>query len=280
MPPKKKARLSSLKPSPSTHSTPKQRPSTPHTPTAPPSTNAAFFPTDPWTDEQETSLFKGIIKWKPVGMHKHFRMIALSQYLRNHGYTSPRDTHTRIPGIWSKLGALYNLDALDERENSGEADYEDHPTIPTSTFPFRRFTLPDSDFGAAMFERRLAPEGSESPPTIPLEQGADAESAGRASTVAESVDDARSSPASVGGGAQKAGSVGRAKGRGTRASLLQMEVKPSEGSVGKEEEGSEEGEEEEEEVVESPKEVKNTSRTAAANAKRRGVAGRRGRRRR
>ena len=52
---------------------------------------------------------------KLVGMHKHFRMIAISQHLRNHGYTSAKDDHTRIPGIWQKLGKLYNLDALDER---------------------------------------------------------------------------------------------------------------------------------------------------------------------
>ena len=50
-----------------------------------------------------------------LGMHKHFRMIAISENLRNHGYTSAKDDHTRIPGIWEKLHGLYNLEALDER---------------------------------------------------------------------------------------------------------------------------------------------------------------------
>ena len=49
------------------------------------------------------------------GMHKHFRMIALSQHLRNHGFNPAKEPHTRIPGIWKKLGSLYNLEALDER---------------------------------------------------------------------------------------------------------------------------------------------------------------------
>ena len=45
-------------------------------------------------------------------------MIAISESLKTHGYNgyeSPNLAHTRIPGIWNKLGSLYNLEALDIR---------------------------------------------------------------------------------------------------------------------------------------------------------------------
>ncbi|MCJ1431493.1 hypothetical protein MMC27_000846 [Xylographa pallens] len=190
MPPKKKARLSSRAASTLSAETPAETMSiaddkaTPakenQSPTKDPSPIKDLL-ADPWTDEQEISLFKGMIKWKPVGMHKHFRMLSLSQHLSSHGHNPTRDTHTNIPGIWKKLGALYNLKILDEREDSfGEVSSEDNDPKKELFVPF---DLPGSDFGTLMFERRLASPGTSSPPSLPHQSSDETRSAKRRPSV-------------------------------------------------------------------------------------------------
>jgi len=45
-------------------------------------------------------------------MHKHFRMLSITNLMANHGVM---DIHTRPPGIWKKLGTLYDMKLMDER---------------------------------------------------------------------------------------------------------------------------------------------------------------------
>ena len=121
-----------------------------------------------------------------LGMHKHFRMMALSQYLRSHGHNAD---HTRIPGIWAKLGTLYNLPILDERvlnptalltrhtltqlqEDTGIGDWNPEDPEAPNWYPF---VLPPEDYSSLQWAQRIADPSASSPPALEHEFSADSE---------------------------------------------------------------------------------------------------------
>nr|POE94571.1 chromatin modification-related protein eaf7 [Quercus suber] len=141
---------------------------------------------DAWTDEEELGLLKGLIKYKPTGIHKHFRLLALHEYLLSNGFIQPRNEHTKLPGIWKKLATLYDLEALDQREDARqlsdlsvdgneddeEEDDDDVYSLAANKIHKEDFQLPDAEFGELKWQQRFATDEErekrqESPLAIP-----------------------------------------------------------------------------------------------------------------
>ena len=108
-------------------------------------------------------------------------MISISENLRDHGHFLPQDAHTRIPGIWEKLGSLYNLETLDARvslpdlgpwkalAHSFKEDAFGEPIQidgDPAKQPFHPFALPEDEYWDMMFAKRLAPQETSSPPLL------------------------------------------------------------------------------------------------------------------
>ncbi|KAG6890616.1 hypothetical protein C0995_006592 [Termitomyces sp. Mi166 len=132
----------------------------------------------------EISFFRSITRARPIGMHRHFHVIAI----RNAIF---KDTNrlVSIDDLWEKLKSCYNLDALEAIDLEAEG-YESPKTkksspvsIPSpspsqnlAAHPFFReeFTLPlDESIEKMISERRIRATASlpsspiPSPPSIP-----------------------------------------------------------------------------------------------------------------
>jgi MRG-binding protein len=99
--------------------------------------------------------------------------MSLHRYLLDGGYIHPKNEHTKPAGIWRKLETLYNLDALDEREDARqldklkiptESDEERSSSVDADADAYsdaankidnEEFELPDADFAQDKWERRL-----------------------------------------------------------------------------------------------------------------------------
>lgn len=106
--------------------------------------------------------------------------MSLHQYLSDGGYIHPRNEHTKPAGIWRKLEILYNLEALDEREDARQLEKVEIPAAfrvkhtdedgevsssadddtdvysdAANKIDNEDFELPNAEFGQDKWERRL-----------------------------------------------------------------------------------------------------------------------------
>ncbi|KAG0234755.1 hypothetical protein BGW42_006218 [Actinomortierella wolfii] len=68
---------------------------------------------DQWDAAMEMALAYAAIKFKPVGMHRHFRMVNLHKL-----FNKQSPTPCTIAELWAKLESMYDLQALNEREDA------------------------------------------------------------------------------------------------------------------------------------------------------------------
>ena len=80
-------------------------------------------PQPPWTYDLEIALFRAIISYRPIGLHKSLRLISLLNAV-NSQILSP-DPLLTLSDIKAKLESLYNIDAIEEAEESEESTTEE-----------------------------------------------------------------------------------------------------------------------------------------------------------
>ncbi|KAJ1974137.1 hypothetical protein H4R33_006859 [Dimargaris cristalligena] len=108
-----------------------------------------------WTPQMEVALFNAMVGRKPVGIHKHFRMVAIYHHFLNSGI-QPCTTQD----IWEKLDELFDLQVLDDMEFNSDEDDEDtksrkHPSEPSSPTIRSRVSIHHPQFWKHSFDFEL-----------------------------------------------------------------------------------------------------------------------------
>ncbi|TPX65559.1 hypothetical protein SpCBS45565_g05069 [Spizellomyces sp. 'palustris'] len=136
-----------------------------------------------WTPELEIVLFHALARFRPVGVHKHFRMLSVQRY-----FNKETGLDLTVNQLWAHLSNYYDLDALDAMADETDDDITFEARRKRSGYPFKvvaEFSLPTDDFESIIVEHRKAVS------PVP-DRGASTRRAGRASSPA--TESTRSTP--------------------------------------------------------------------------------------
>jgi Chromatin modification-related protein EAF7 len=130
-------------------------------------------PQAPWTYDLEIALFKAIMSYRPVGIHKSMRLISILNAINAQYPAAPISLHD----IKNKLNELYDIPGIEEQEDSEEASTEvgsdpaAQPLPPQQTaHTFTEFQFPFEDVVGIIEERGKGIDGDGSVPSSPEAQ--------------------------------------------------------------------------------------------------------------
>ncbi|KAL1936305.1 hypothetical protein VTP01DRAFT_439 [Rhizomucor pusillus] len=112
-----------------------------------------------WDASMELALLSAVARCKPVGMHKHFRIVSIQ-----HQFKQRTGKSLSLKEIWERLSAYYGLEALEELEAEDEEEAAEEGDANRST---HEFSLPLDEYEHIISEHRqdgTAEATSPSPP--------------------------------------------------------------------------------------------------------------------
>jgi hypothetical protein len=125
---------------------------------------AIDVPEPPWTYELEIALFKAIISYRPIGIHKSMRLISILNLVNSQ--LPSTDTPLTLNDIKSKLSKLYNIQGIEEQEESENTTPEEIPSEENDK-SFKEFEFPFEDFVGIIEDRGKGVDGDCSMPSSP-----------------------------------------------------------------------------------------------------------------